>query len=256
MIPVDGFGLFPVAIEIDPDAHDGPSWELLWFRHRTGWLRLVELELRSNARTYTETRALVCDSNGEICPPWLTNNLFRAAIVSFGPIDEEPPALLDLMEQDALEGFRRACARENSRALQRLEERTALQIANVEAAAEQEMEILRDRWRGWRRAARMGWLVDEEEERFPQTIADIEQRMDSLAARTAAAVSDLRRELERRTEGIISSFQPKGFVHTIGTAHWRLRRRRAYVRGNWWDAGEDVLDWLPSHARRTMRKAS
>jgi hypothetical protein len=255
MIPVDGFGSFPVAIEIDPDAHDGPSWELFWFRHRTGWLRIVELELRSNARTYAETRVLVCDSHDEICPPWLAGNLFRAAITGVRPIEDEPPALLDALERAALEDFRKACARDNSRALQRLEEQTALHIGNLERAAEQELEALRDRLAAWRRAARMGWLADDEIDRLPNVLVGLDASMDAIVQRTSMAVGRLRAELARRADGIISAFQPKAFIHHIGTAHWRLRHQRAYVRGNWWDAGEDVHDWLPSHVRQNMRKA-
>ncbi|MBU6166398.1 MAG: hypothetical protein KGQ52_09705 [Alphaproteobacteria bacterium] len=216
----------------------------------------MELELDTNRQRFVETQLLMCDDDDNICPPWLANNLMRAAIISVEHPDSPPSGLLAAMQQDAMAKFRRRCARESIAALRQLEEQHAQELALFDEKAEAQMAKLEAQLREWRRGLRMGTLTEGAAAIAPEAISIIQRQLERLIASTAERRADLRLAAARKEERLLADFRPRPRARVIATAHWRLRQRRAYVRGNWWDAGEDVLDWLPSHARRTMRKAS
>jgi len=73
---LDGFGFYPLRIEIDLDSYDGPWTHVARFRNRSGWLLVAQAIVSiDHGEVASYPVVVACDEYGEPVPDFMAPNL-------------------------------------------------------------------------------------------------------------------------------------------------------------------------------------
>lgn len=209
---IDGFGCYPLCIEIDLDSYDGPWTHVARFRRRSGWLLVANAAVSIDyAEVASYPVVVACDEYGEAIPDFMAPNLLACACSHPQLCNEFPPD--ELEEQLELQSYpiRRRWMRETNSDFAELDARASRDIEEVEGQTAAKLKLCDRQIADLRRRRRMLGPIDEARSIFDSVIAEIEMHQVALLDWLDIRRSELRRnydslesELFRRMRPLIS----------------------------------------------------
>jgi hypothetical protein len=219
---LDGFGLYPVSLQVDIDSYDGDWRHVARFRNRTGWLAVAEAEVWSG-HDLCATLPIVagCDENEEEIPSFIAANLLACASSYPEPCLEVVPEVLDELLETARADVRKRWLRENiatiaaiheeaEEALHDLESKVAVQSRKSEKAIAQ-----------LRRQRR--FLQDEDPQRaaLAEAIAREEAWQDHLVEWLTEQRERLRAHYDALERKASKGLRPRIVIDLLYVVNWR-----------------------------------
>lgn len=138
---LEGFGLYPVVLQIDPDSYEGDWRHVARFRNRTGWLLVAEAEIWvGDEHRATMPLIVGCDQWDEPIPSLIAANLLRCASSLPQACDDYPPALLDLLVEQESDEVRQRWLRETNAEIALIHEAGERAVRELEECADAQMQ--------------------------------------------------------------------------------------------------------------------
>lgn len=130
---LNGFGVYPVSLQIDIESYEGDWRHVARFRNRGGWLAVAEAEIWTGNDLCARLPVIVgCDENEEEIPAFIAANLLGCATSFPEPCYEfAPPLLDDLLDEEKAE-VRKRWLRENVAAIAAIHEEAEHALLDVE----------------------------------------------------------------------------------------------------------------------------
>jgi hypothetical protein len=223
---LDDFSVYPVAIDIYPEAHQGSSWDWAPFRHRSGWLSVWSARLDLPCGSWRGCLFAAASDKGEIYRPHIAAQLLRLPVSLPRDAEIDPPDCLDDLKDEAAAKFRRDTQRDLALFLEDAEARVTGRIK----AAEEKCLVAEGKLASIMRSLRA-------ERRRDETTASrrsaIDARLGGLAALSDQMAGALRAEaagLRETTLGLartIAEIEDDDFERDhLYTLNWTMRSRR------------------------------
>ena len=222
----DAFGAVPVELDVDLDAHEGPTWAIASVRGRSGWLSVADARLPMPFAMRKRALIACVDDRGEAIAPAIAEALFALPTSLPRPADELPPDQLDEVMEALFAGLLKRAKRDNLAHLARAHARTGERIAAFEA----DCRAFEDRLTGGARALR-------QERRSSSMSGAVVAAIDARLARLAAMVDELgsgmrdhiramRTEDDALEEAVVETLDERGHLQHRFTVRWHARGRR------------------------------
>lgn len=137
---LEGFGLYPVCLQIDLDSYEGDWRHVARFRDRTGWLLVAEAEIWVGTEHQATLPLIVgCDQWDQPIPSFIAANLLRCACSSPQLCDEYPPAPLELLIERERSEVRKRWLRESNAAIARIYDAGDRALRELEGGVEAQL---------------------------------------------------------------------------------------------------------------------
>ena len=221
---LDGFGLYPVSLQIDIDSYDGDWRHVARFRNRSGWLAVAEAQIWSgNELCATLPMIVGCDENEEEIPAFIAANLL-GSVTSYPEACYEPapPALDDLLDQQRAE-VRKRWLRENVAAIAAIHEQAEHALLEVETKVAAQTRKSDRAIARMRRQSRFLLPDDPLKTLLADAIAEEEGWQDRMIDWLGERRNELRQhydELERKAS---KGLRPRIAVEVLYQINWRHR---------------------------------
>lgn len=225
---LDGFGCYPLCIEIDLDSYDGPWTHVARFRNRSGWLLVADAMISvDNADVASYAIVIACDEYGEAIPDFMAPNLLACACSQPQLCDDFPPEDLEWQMDRQRDEIRRRWMRETYAELAQLDEQAGHDIEEAEGQTAAKIMASDRQIADLRRRRRMPGLTNEAVSIFDTVIAEIETYQDSLVERLATRRGELRRHYATLEQTLTSKIRPQIVIEPRYQLNWFDGRRRA-----------------------------
>lgn len=217
---LDGFGLAPVCVDLDLDSYDGDWRHVARFRGRSGWLSVVEAQLRTSRHEWNTTIVAACDEFGDPVPSFMAPNLLACACSLPEPCSEYPPAVLDHIIDAERAELKRRWLREHNVTLKQLSVDTARTVEVLEAEAKHRIALREAGIADLRRRRRMPTATHEERAILTQLIEELETEQETIAETLAFARNELRSLVDRKEREILARTEIRVVVEPLYYVSW------------------------------------
>lgn len=227
----DGFGCYPVAVDLFLDGYSGPPRHTYRFVWKSGWLRVSNVEIETPLATWSGQLIACITDSGETVPPNLAARLFEMPASAPKEVEHTPPDELDEVTDALYWDFIGRC---DQLALDRLDTegvKAEREIAGLEAKfgralqlAEAKISELRRRMRSAGAGSEGGTM-----DRSLQQLTELTGKIPEALRRRVQSVRDRLAEVEAL---VSESLSLDGQVEECLTLYWstrpRWRGRRLY----------------------------
>lgn len=225
---LDGFGCFPLCIEIDLDSYEGSWTHVSRFRNRSGWLLVARATVSVDWVAVAEYSIVVaCDEYGEAVPDFMAPNLLACACSMPQLCDDFPPEELEWQMDQQRNAIRKRWMRETYSELADLDEQASRDIEDVEGQVAAKLRNADRQIADLRRRRRMLGLTDEARSVFDTVIAEIETYQDSLVEWLAVRRDELRHYYETLEKKLSRKVRPHIEIVSLYQLNWHDGARRA-----------------------------
>lgn len=220
MSSLDGFGIYPVELCIDPNSYPGPASHTARFRNRSGWLTLAELQIENAGVLHSYTLLAACDEYGEAIPSFLASNLLDCGCSYPSPCDEIPPDELDFVLDQQVDLAKRRWVRETNAELLALHEDAADELEILEGLVKRHVDDCDRQIADLRRRRRLEVLDAEKRASLSQTIAELEADQDTAISNLDRRRKALRANVRGHENDLLQRRIYKSSVEAIYVVKW------------------------------------
>jgi hypothetical protein len=249
---LDGFGLYPVCLQVDLDSYEGDWRHVARFRNRTGWLLLAEAEIWVGDE-HQATLPLIagCDEWDEPIPSFIAANLLGCASSLPQLCNESPPAVLNLLVERARGEVRKRWLRESNAAIARIHEAGEHAIQELEESVDAQIRASDRLIADLSRRRRMLPLDHPGRAAFADAIADQEDWQTHMVSWLADRRQELRDHYEGQEHHASRGLRPRLKVEPLYVVNWYHAEAPSHeVFEAWADARRDTRPWPPiGHAK-------
>lgn len=249
---LEGFGLYPVCLQIDLDSYEGDWWHVARFRNRTGWLLLAEVEIWvGDEHQATMPMIVGCDEWDEPIPSFIAANLLRCASSLPQLCDDFPPAVLELLIERERDEVRKRWLRESNAAIARIHEEGERAIRELEGGLDAQMRASDRLIADLSRRRRMLPLDHPGRSAFAEAIADQEDWQTGMMSWLADRRQELREYYDVQERQASRGLRPRLEVEPLYVVNWHHAMPPAgEALEAWGDAIRATRPWPPvGHAK-------
>ncbi|PTR05737.1 MULTISPECIES: hypothetical protein [unclassified Novosphingobium] len=249
---LEGFGLYPVCLQIDLDSYDGDWRHVARFRNSSGWLLVAEAEIWVGDKHKATMPLIVgCDEWEEPIPSFIAANLLRCASSLPQLCDEFPPAELELLIERERSEVRKRWLRQSNNAIARIHEAGEHAIRELEDGVDAQMLASNRLIADLGRRRRMLPLDHPGRTAFAAAIADQEDWQTGMISWLADRRQELRAHFDAQERQASQGLHPRLEVELLYVVNWHHAELPAYeVREVWSDAIRATRPWPPfGHAK-------
>jgi len=220
------FGIFPLAVSIDLDSYDGPTWHVAPFRHRSGWLMASEASMETPFGIQRCQLIAAISDRSEVYPPWIAAQLLQMPMSLPKEAECEPPDQLEEVMDGLYWDFLGRTDRESLGLLMQHQERNDAKIRNFERQCAGLEDSLWAAARALRRECRQEEVSVIRRAEAARQLDRLFEMRDELAFRMMQGVAKMRLEVDTLEEDVFSSLTSYGEIETTCVLHWTARSRR------------------------------
>lgn len=249
---LEGFGLYPVCLQIDLDSYEGDWRHVARFRNRTGWLLVAEAEIWVGDEHQATMPLIVgCDEWDEPIPSFIAANLLRCASSLPQLCDDFPPAVLELLIERERGEVRKRWLRESNAAIARIHEAGERAVRELEDGVDAQMRASNRLIADLSRRRRMLPLDHPGRTAFAEAIADQEDWQTGMISWLADRRQELRDHYDAQERQASRGLRPRMEVEPIYVVNWHHAEAPAdEVLEAWGDAIRATRPWPPiGHAK-------
>ncbi|WP_374283108.1 hypothetical protein [Novosphingobium sp.] len=249
---LEGFGLYPVCLQIDLDSYEGDWRHVARFRNRTGWLLVAEAEIWVGDEHQATMPLIVgCDEWDEPIPSFIAANLLRCASSLPLLCDDFPPAVLELLIERERGEVRKRWLRESNAAIARIHEAGERAIRGLEDGVDAQMRASDRLIADLSRRRRMLPLDHPGRTAFAEAIANQEDWQTGMISWLADRRQELRDHYDAQERQASRGLRPRLEVEPIYVVNWHHAEAPAdEVLEAWGDAIRATRPWPPiGHAK-------
>ena len=225
---LDGFGCYPLCIEIDLDSYDGSWTHVARFRNRSGWLLVARATVSVDWVEVADYPIIVaCDEYGEAIPDFMAPNLLACACSIPQLCDDFPPEELELQLGEQRNAIRKQWMRDTYSEFAALDEQASRDIENVEGEVAAKLRVADRQIADLRRRRRMLDVNDDARSIFDAVIAEIETYQDSLVEWLAVRRDELRKHYEALEKKLSRKVRPHIAIEPLYQVSWIDGGRRS-----------------------------
>ena len=225
---LDGFGCYPLCIEIDLDSYDGSWTHVARFRNRSGWLLVARATVSVDWVEVADYPIIVaCDEYGEAIPDFMAPNLLACACSIPQLCDDFPPEELELQLGEQRNAIRKQWMRDTYSEFAALDEQASRDIENVEGEVAAKLRVADRQIADLRRRRRMLDVNDDARSIFDAVIAEIETYQDSLVEWLAVRRDELRKHYEAWQKKLSRKVRPHIAIEPLYQVSWIDGGRRS-----------------------------
>ena len=225
---LDGFGCYPLCIEIDLDSYDGSWTHVARFRNRSGWLLVARATVSVDWVEVADYPIVVaCDEYGEAIPDFMAPNLLACACSIPQLCDDFPPEELELQLGVQRNAIRKQWMRDTYSEFAALDEQASRDIENVEGEAAAKLRVADRQIADLGRRRRMLDVNDDARSIFDAVIAEIETYQDSLVEWLAVRRDELRKHYEALEKKLSRKVRPHIAIEPLYQVSWIDGGRRS-----------------------------
>lgn len=249
---LEGFGLYPVCLQIDLDSYEGDWRHVARFRNRTGWLLVAEAEIWVGDEHQATMPLIVgCDEWEEPIPSFIAANLLGCASSLPQLCDDFPPAVLELLIERERGEVRKRWLRESNAAIARIHEAGERAIRELEEGVDAQMRASDRLIADLSRRRRMLPLDHPGRTAFAEAIADQEDWQTGMISWLADRRQELRDHYDAQERQASQGLRPRLEVEPLYVVNWHHAEAPAdEVLEAWGDAIRATRPWPPiGHAK-------
>lgn len=249
---LEGFGLYPVCLQIDLDSYEGDWRHVARFRNRTGWLLVAEAEIWiGDEHKATMPLIVGCNEWDEPIPSFIAANLLRCASSLPQLCDDFPPAVLELLIERERGEVRKRWLRESNAAIARIHEAGERAIRELEEGVDAQIRGSDRLIADLSRRRRMLPLDHPGRTAFAEAIADQEDWQTGMISWLADRRQELRDHYDAQERQASQGLRPRLEVEPIYVVNWHHAEAPAdEVLEAWGDAIRATRPWPPiGHAK-------
>lgn len=225
---LDGFGCYPLCIEIDLDSYDGSWTHVARFRNRSGWLLVASATVSVDWVEVADYPIVVaCDEYGEAIPDFMAPNLLACACSIPQLCDDFPPEELELQLGEQRNAIRKRWMRDTYSEFAVLDEQASRDIENVEGEVAAKLRVADRQIADMGRRRRMLDVNDDARSIFDAVIAEIETYQDSLVEWLAVRRVELRQHYEALEKKLSRKVRPHIAIEPLYQVSWIDGGRRS-----------------------------
>ena len=225
---LDGFGCYPLCIEIDLDSYDGSWTHVARFRNRSGWLLVARATVSVDWVEVADYPIIVaCDEYGEAIPDFMAPNLLACACSIPQLCDDFPPEELELQLGEQRNAIRKQWMRDTYSEFAALDEQASRDIENVEGEVAAQLHVADRQIADLGRRRRMLDVNDDARSIFDAVIAEIETYQDSLVEWLAVRRDELRKHYEALEKKLSRKVRPHIAIEPLYQVSWIDGGRRS-----------------------------
>ena len=225
---LDGFGCYPLCIEIDLDSYDGSWTHVARFRNRSGWLLVARATVSVDWVEVADYPIVVaCDEYGEAIPDFMAPNLLACACSIPQLCDDFPPEELELQMGEQRNAIRKQWMRDTYSEFAALDEQASRDIENVEGEVAAKLRVADRQIADLGRRRRMLDVNDDARSIFDAVIAEIETYQDSLVEWLAVRRDELRKHYEALEKKLSRKVRPHIAIEPLYQVSWIDGGRRS-----------------------------
>lgn len=250
---LEGFGLYPVVLQIDPDSYDGDWRHVARFRNRSGWLLVAEAEISVTGQHQATVPMVVgCDEWGEPIPSFIAANLLRCGTSLPQPCDDIPPAELDALIEGELEQVRKRWLRSTNAKIALIHGAGARALRELEGNAEAQLRASDETIAKLSHQRRMLPLDHPGRAVLSEAIAGQEDWQTGMITWLSDRRQELRDHFEAEERKASKGMRPQMTVEQLYFVNWHHAEVPSDdVREAWIDAVHNTRPW-PSISHRPL----